>query len=254
LAHHVSLTQHCVEEGTMRQTVTGRFKSWNEAVHAQNVLMLKGFAASDIELPAHSPSVLAGIERLISSFFAGDPLARGTHDEEHAPMAPGDMVQVGVHVFDEDHAVLARDTLREEHALDVAIRGPGWGWSAQGTPGAREHSALEELGLAGFADAVRQRVAAASSPSSAGGRETGAASGSSPATGSGSGSGKPGNEAEATVLTSASAPGAGAVMGHRVDVPGAPEATRQTKDAAPQIPDEFLEYEDDTPSHHRTLH
>lgn len=231
----------------MRQTVTGRFKSWNEAVHAQNVLMLRGFAASDIELPAHSPSVLAGIERLISSFFSGDPLARGAQDTEHAPMAAGDMVQVGVHVFDEDHAVLARDTLREEHALDIVIRGPGWGWGAQSAPAAREHSALEELGLAGFADAVRQRVAAASSPSSAGGREAAAGS-------VASGSGKPGNEAEATVLTSASAPGAGAVMGHRVDVPGAPEATRPTQDAAPQIPDEFLEYEDDTPSHHRTLH
>jgi hypothetical protein len=250
LAHHVSLTQHCVEEGTMRQTVTGRFKSWNEAVHAQNVLMLKGFAASDIELPAHSPSVLAGIERLISSFFSRDPLARGTQDAEHAPMALGDMVQLGVHVFDEDHAVLARDTLRDEHALDVAIRGPGWPWGTQDTPGAREHSALEELGLAGFADAVRQRVAAASSPSPAAGRETAASSTSSPT----AGSGKPGNEAEATVLTSASAPGAGAVMGHRIDVPGAPEATRPAENAAPQIPDEFLEYEDDTPAHHRTLH
>ncbi|RQH03901.1 hypothetical protein [Paraburkholderia dinghuensis] len=228
----------------MRQTVTGRFKTWNDAVHAQDVLMLKGFAAGDIELPAHSSSVLAGIERLIGSFFANDPLARGGHDAEHAPMAPGDMVLVGVHVADEDHAELARDTLRDEHAIDIATRGPGWAWATQDTPVAREHSALEELGLAGLANAVRQRVAAASSPTPAAERKTADLSG----------SGNPGNEAEATVLTAASAPGAGAVMGHHVDVPGAPEATRPAKDAAPQIPDEFLEYEDDTPAHHRTLH
>jgi hypothetical protein len=241
----VILTQHSIEEGAMRQTVTGRFKTWNDAVHAQDVLMLKGFAASDIELPANSPSVLAGIERLIASFFAGDPLARtpGTQDAGHTPTAAGDMVLVGVHVSDEDHAALARDTLRQEHALDVATRGAGWGWVTPDAPGAREHSVLDELGLAGFADAVRQRVATGSSQTHA--AERAAASGA---------SGNPGNEAEATVLTSASAAGAGAVMGHHVEAPGAPEATRQAVDAAPQIPDEFLEYEDDTPAHHRTLH
>jgi hypothetical protein len=240
----VILTLHSVEEGAMRQTVTGRFKTWNDAVHAQDALMLRGFAASDIELPAHSSSVLAGIERLIASFFASDPMARGAQDAEHAPTAPGDMVQVGVHVFDEDHAELARDTLREEHALDVATRGAGWGWVTPDTPAAREHSALDELGLAGFADAVRQRVATGSSrtPAAEGG------------TAASSGSGNPGNEAEVTVLTSASAAGAGAVMGHHVEAPRMSEATPPAKDAAPQIPDEYLEYEDDTPAHHRTLH
>ena len=232
----------------MRQTVTGRFKTWNDAVHAQDALILKGFAASDIELPAHSPSVLAGIERLVTSFFASDPAARGTHDAEHEPMAPGDMVLVGVHVADKDHATLARDTLRAEHAVDVAMRGAGWAWATSDAPGVREHSALDELGLAGLADAVRRLGAAASSPAQTAQPEKAAS------TGPGSGTGNPGNDAEATVLTSASAPGAGAVMGHHVDVPGAPEATRPARDAAPQIPDEFLEYEDDTPAHHRTLH
>jgi hypothetical protein len=73
---------------------------------------------------------------------------------------------------------------------------------------------------------------------------------------------RPTTEAEETVLTSASAPGAGAVMGaHHVDVPAAPEATRPAAGVAPQIPDEFLEYEEDIPAHHkdvpgqtRTLH
>lgn len=230
----------------MRQTVTGRFKTWNDAVHAQDTLIRKGFAAGDIELPAHSPSVLEGIERLVTSFFGGDPLARGTHDAGHEPMAPGDMVLVGVHVLDADHATLARDTLREEHAVDVAMRGAGWAWATHDEPGVREHSALDELGIAGFADAVRRRVASGSSHAQTAQPAKAAASG--------SGSGNPGNDAEATVLTSASAPGAGAVMGHHVEVPAAPEATRPARDAALQIPDEFLEYEDDTPAHHRTLH
>jgi hypothetical protein len=225
----------------MRQTVTGRFKTWNDAVHAHDALVLKGFAASDIELPAHSPGVLAGIERLVTSFFARDPLARGTHDAEPASMEPGDMVLIDVHVSDEDHATLARATLREEHAVDVAMRGAGWTWATHDAPGVREHSALEELGLAGLADAVRRRVADVSVQMHTTQAEKAASSGTGPES--------PGDDAGAAAPTSASA-----VTSHHVDVPGAPEATRPARNAAPQIPDEFLEYEDDTPAHHRTLH
>jgi len=39
-----------------------------------------------------------------------------------------------------------------------------------------------------------------------------------------------------------------------IEVAGAPEAIRPAENAAPLIPDEFLEYEDDTPLHPRTLH
>lgn len=227
----------------MKQTVTGRFKTWNDALHAQDVLMMKGFEASDIEVPAHSEGVLAGIERLIGGFFAHDPRAGGAHDVDPTQQqAPEETVLVGVHVVDEVHALLARDTLREEQAQDISTHGLGWAWPDPGTPGAREHSALEELGLAQLADTVRRRVTAARSHTPQADTEASADLHHS------------GTEAEATAPTSASAPGAGAVMGQHVDVPGAPEATRPAQGAAPQIPDEFLEYEDDTPSHHQTLH
>jgi hypothetical protein len=239
----------------MKQTVTGRFKTWNDAQHAQDVLMQKGFAERDIELPVHAPGVLSGIERLVTSFFTTDPLARGTYDAPdardngQASMSAGDTILLGVHVTDEAHADLARDTLRDEHALEIEMRNAAWTWPTHEDTGTREHSALDELGLKGLADAVKRQWATTT--------EQVRASSSAPAssdTRRSSEAGHPGNEAEATVLTAASAPGAGAVMGSHVDVPGAPQATRASKDAAPQIPDEFLEYEDDTPAHHRTLH
>jgi len=221
----------------MRQTVTGRFKTWNEARHAQDVLMLRGFAPNDIELPAHGHGVLAGVERLISSFFTTDPRARGARDMrdmQATPQTPEDPVLIGVHVTDEVHAGLARETLREEQALEVATHGTGWGWAADETPGTRTHSALEELGLAGIAQALRQRVAAASSTPMAQDEASGV-----PA------SAMSGDEV---------AREAGMAAPRSVEVAGAPEAVRPAQEAAPQIPDEFLEYEDDTPAHHRTLH
>lgn len=236
----------------MRQTVTGRFRTWDDARHAQDVLMLQGFAADDIELPAHASGVLAGIERLVSSFFASsDPYTAGTGEPGAAPSAaaPGDAVVLAVHVSDDAHADRVRATLSAERALDIATRGDAWNWPSHDDAGARERSAIDELGLGDLAAAVRRR--ATSGPSSATADE---ASVRRSAVGpiEGAGTGQPASTSAA--VASASAPGAGAVMGNRVEVPGAPEATRPAKDAAPQIPDEFLEYEDDTPAHHRTLH
>lgn len=217
----------------MRQIVTGRFRTWEAARHAQDALMLKGFAASDIELPVQGHGVRAGIERLVASFFATDPRAGGTRDAGPAPMARGDTVLLGVHVSEDAQADLAGNTMREAHALEIATRGAAWTWPMHHEDGTREHSALDELGLAGLAGAVRRGAVAAQ-----------------PATPAST----PGKEADATALAAASVPGAGAVLGSHVEVPGAPEAMRPAQDAAPQIPDEFLEYEDDTPAHHRTLH
>ena len=198
--------------------------------------MQRGFAASDIDLPAHTEGVLAGIERLVTSFFSTTGDARRTAEAQSGlTPPPGEAVRIGVHVSDEAHADLACETLREEHATEVALRGSPWAWPATDRPMAREHSALDELGLSEFADAMRRRTAQAgeaNEPVQA----------------------QPTSEAEATVLTSASAPGAGAVMGaHHVDVPTAPEATRPAAGAAPQIPDEFLEYEEDIPEHHKDM-
>lgn len=228
----------------MRQIVTGRFRTWEAARHAQDALMLKGFAASDIELPVQGHGVRAGIERLVASFFATDPRAGGTRDAGPAPMARGDTVLLGVHVSEDAQADLAGNTMREAHALEIATRGAAWTWPMHHEDGTREHSALDELGLAGLAGAVRRGAVAAEAAAT---RRDVAAQPAAPAS-------TPGKEADATALAAASVPGAGAVLGSHVEVPGAPEAMRPAQDAAPQIPDEFLEYEDDTPAHHRTLH
>jgi hypothetical protein len=248
----------------MRQTVTGLFETYDAAQHAQQALLQRGFPASDIELPVHEAGVLAGIERLVSSFFSttGDVRANAGAVPEPVPHTPGAAVTpegnvlIGVRVSDEAHADLARETLREEHALEVAIRGGNWTWpsaSADPDPAVREHSALEELGLAGIAEAMRRRsspveTAEPMPPMSASPEHMAA-------------EGRAMNEAEATVLASASAPGAGAVMGSPaavaavrethapVDVPGAPQATQATSTSPARIPDEFIEYEEDSHDH-----
>ncbi|WP_322011668.1 hypothetical protein [Paraburkholderia sp. J12] len=230
----------------MKQTVTGRFKTWDDARHAQDALMLMGFAAGDIELPAQTQGVLAGLERLVASFFAADPLAGGTGSgpAEASPLAPGDTVLLAVHVMDDARAELARATFVEARAIDVTNRGDPWNWATRDNATTREHSAIDELGLADLATAVRRRAAASSATTGAT-REAPAPTAT---------TAESSQRHRSDVVASASAPGAGAVMSRGVEVPAAPEATQPAKGAAPQIPDEFLEYEDDTPAHHRTLH
>jgi hypothetical protein len=229
----------------MKQTVTGLFKTYDDARHAQDALLQRGFAASDIDLPAHTEGVLAGIERLVTSFFSTTGDARRTAEGQSGlTPPPGEAVRIGVHVSDEAHADLACETLREEHATEVALRGSPWAWPATDRPMAREHSALDELGLSDFADAMRRRSSQAGDAHEP--AQQAVPTSRAPL--------HPTSEAEATVLTSASAPGAGAVMGApHVDVPTAPEATRPAAGVAPQIPDEFLEYEEDIPEHHKDM-
>lgn len=233
----------------MKQTVTGRFRTWDDARHAQDALLQLGFTAGDIELPAHAPGVRAGIERLVASFFATDRHAGSM------PHAPGDMVLLAVHVSDDAHAELASATLGAAHAVEVAMRSDPWSWAMPEDKATREHSALEELGLADLATAVWRRTitqpqSAQPAQSTHAPHQQGPAAA---ATEPGQPAAAP-ESAEAAALAAASAPGAGAVMGRAVEVPGAPVATQPARDVAPQIPDEFLEYEDDTPAHHRTLH
>jgi hypothetical protein len=227
----------------MKQTVTGVFKTYNEARHAQDALLQRGFAAGDIDLPAQTEGVLAGIERLLTSFFSTTGDVRRTEESQSGiTPPPGEAVRIGVHVSDEAHADLACATLRDEHAMEVALRGSPWAWPATDRPIAREHSALDELGLSEFAEAMRRRGARTETAREPASKATPDATT------------RPTSEAEVTVLTSASAPGAGAVMGvHYVDVPAAPEATHPGADVAPPIPDEFLEYEEDTPEHHKDM-
>ena len=235
----------------MKQIVTGVFQTYDEARHAQAALLQRGFAASDIDLPAHTEGVLAGIERLVGRFFSTTGDARRTTETQRGmPPPSGESVSIGVHVSDEVHANLAYETLREEHAMDVALRGTSWAWPAADRALGREHSALDELGLSEFAEAMRRRAAQVGSAGEAPREPTFP----DPTVAPAAESMRPTSEAEATVLTSASAPGSGAVMGaHRVEVPAAPEATRPAAGAAPQIPDEFLEYEEDTPEHFKDM-
>jgi hypothetical protein len=256
----VKLMLHVIEEGAMRQTVTGRFKTWDDARHAQDVLMAKGFAAGDIELPAHTQGVLAGLERLMASFFAADPLAggTGTGPAEASPLAPGDTVLLAVHVADDGHAEFARATLAEARAIEVTTRGDPWNWATRDDAATRERSAIDELGLADLATAVRRRAAAASSATGTAQARKAAANAQAEAAAhaarAAAATAESSQRHRSDAVASASAPGAGAVMSRGVEVPAAPEATQPAKGAAPQIPDEFLEYEDDTPAHHRTLH
>ncbi|QGZ63832.1 hypothetical protein [Paraburkholderia acidisoli] len=258
----------------MKQTVTGLFKSYDEALHAQAALLQRGFAASEIDLPAQNEGVLAGIERLVTSFFSTTGDVRQTTAEQQGEATPplGESVRIGVHVDDEVHAELAAETLRAEHALEVARRGAPWTWPAASTdhpavPDAqREHSALDELGLGDIADAMRRRAHAAATPPTEATASTVTPAATpvvdtiNPV--------DPLNEAEATVLTAASAPGAGAVMGvHHVEVvdapvveapvvnvPAAPEAKAPAQGVAPQIPNEFLEFEEASSEPHPEPH
>ncbi|HKT98876.1 MAG TPA: hypothetical protein VJS30_20480 [Paraburkholderia sp.] len=239
----------------MKQTVTGLFETYDQARHAQETLMQCGFPASDIELPVHESGVLAGIERLVASFFSTTGDVRANAGASPEPVAPTGHVLIGVRVADEAHADLACNTLRGEHAIEVAVRGGNWAWPAtDGDPLARERSALDELGLADLAEAMRRRVA---QPGQDEAKDVQPGAAGEPAAHSSTGpkaqSSRPVNEAEATVLASASAPGAGAVMGTttgtHVDVPAAAQATQPAGAAAPRIPDEFIEYEEDSHDH-----
>ncbi|MFX1764544.1 hypothetical protein PWP93_18445 [Paraburkholderia sp. A1RI-2L] len=217
----------------MKQTVTGLFETYDKARHAQEALLQCGFSASDIELPVHESGVLAGIERLVSSFFSSTGDGRANPGASPEPVAPSGNVLIGVRVADEAHADLASNTLRGNDALEVAVRGGNWTWPAtDADPVAREHSALDELGLANLAEAMRRRLEQAADDNAGAASDTVQPS-------------RPMNDAEATVLTSASAPGAGAVMG----APAAARATQPAEAAAPRIPDEFIEYEEDSHDH-----
>lgn len=233
----------------MKQTVTGLFETYDKARHAQEALLQCGFPAGDIELPVHESGVLAGIERLVSSFFSSTGDGRANPGASPEPVTPSGNVLIGVRVDDAAHADLASNTLRGNDALEVAVRGGNWTWAAtDADPVAREHSALDELGLANLAEAMRRRLAQAAEDEANDiqpGGASEAAHGAHAATDTTAPPSRPVNDAEATVLASASAPGAGAVMG----APAAPRATQPAEVAAPRIPDEFIEYEEDSHDH-----
>ena len=256
----------------MRQIVTGLFETYDDARRAQDALLLKGFAVTDIDLPvpgseaaaggdAHGGNgVLAGLERFISSLFAARPSSENAPASDDASRAASlrfalqrGAVLIGVRVFDEAHAAAARDTLIQQQALQVDEHPGDWqpaGTTATDPEALREHSALDELGISGLADAWRQhagRPPAKTVPDEEtlrarydalreAARPTGPAD-------------RPADDPAVTALAPAGA--AGAAEAEAISGEAAPPTSGSTLDpAASAVPDEFVEYEEDFRGHH----
>ena len=256
----------------MRQIVTGLYETYDDARRAQDALLLKGFAVTDIELPvpgsaadtatggAHGGGLIAGIERFVASLFSGShapsatPGPTGTSASDEAARAASlrfalqrGAVLIGVHVLDDAHAAVARDTLVQQQAIQVDTHASDWRLAAPDPDTMREHSALDELGIGGIADALRDKhgetASATGVPDDAtlrarydALRETELPP---------SPPGRPDDDAAVTALASASAPGAGAVMSG-----GVGERDVSASAQPLETPDEYVEYEEDFRGHH----
>ncbi|MEM5368654.1 hypothetical protein V4C53_21820 [Paraburkholderia azotifigens] len=286
----------------MRHTVIGLFDTYAQAESARNLLVQTGFASSDIELQAnpetpadaaaaHSPGVIANIERFLSSLFTtSGPTA--PEAERYTEAVRRGAVLVAVNAASESHAELARNSLTRLGALEVSERAPDV--ETRSAEERREHSVLDELGFG--APATTPMATQPSSDALLAEEEARKRARMDTLHGV-----PPVDETSAEALAAASAPGAGAVM--RPDVPpastpraddlnrpasaspdyGVPTGTNRpaaaqadtpasaaiasagiagsgavmTPDtAAPgqampqQVPDEFLEYEEDFRGHY----
>lgn len=255
----------------MRHTVIGLFDTYARAEDARNTLVQTGFAREAIELQANpEPSagaatdeaagVLENIERFLSSLFASGPRARETAHYTEAVRRGA--VLVCVNAASGSHAELARNTLTRLGATDIGERAPDWDSSAQSR---REHSVLDELGIGAMTLGTPHTSSVATPgttarPAAADPRHT---------VSPGSTDAKrfvppPPNErpmrdpvnepitdplvgdAGRSAIAAGSVPGSGAVM----QPPGPALGTQQpAADSSGQIPNEYLEYEEDFRSH-----
>ncbi|MFL9895464.1 hypothetical protein SAMN02787142_6026 [Burkholderia sp. WP9] len=139
----------------MQHTVIGLFDTYSQAEAARDTLVQTGFARETIELQANpEPSVgsatdevagsgvLANIERFLSSLFASGPRAPET--ARYAEAVRRGAVLVCVNAASEAHADLARTTFARLGAADIGERAPDWDTQ---TESGREHSVLDELGI-----------------------------------------------------------------------------------------------------------
>ncbi|MFM0502310.1 hypothetical protein [Paraburkholderia caffeinilytica] len=139
----------------MRHTVIGLFDTYSQAEAARDTLVQTGFARDTIELQANpepsvgsatdevaSSGVLANIERFLSSLFATGPRAPET--ARYAEAVRRGAVLVCVSAASESHAELARNTLTRLGATDIGERSPEWDAPPESR---RDHSILDELGI-----------------------------------------------------------------------------------------------------------
>ncbi|PRX35961.1 hypothetical protein B0G75_101150 [Paraburkholderia sp. BL18I3N2] len=140
----------------MRHTVIGLFDTYAQAEAARDSLVQAGFGRDTIELQANpepsvgsatdevaSSGVLANIERFLSSLFASGP--RATETARYTEAVRRGAVLVCVNAVSEAHADLARNTLTRLGATDIGERAPDWDTPIDET--GREHSVLDELGI-----------------------------------------------------------------------------------------------------------
>lgn len=139
----------------MRHTVIGLFDTYMQAEDAREILVQTGFARESIELQANAEptvgsaadevagsSMLANIERFLSSLFASGPRAPDT--ARYTEALRRGAVLLCVNAASESHAEVARNTLTRMGATDIGERAPDMDASA---PATREHSILDELGI-----------------------------------------------------------------------------------------------------------
>ncbi|MFM0735339.1 hypothetical protein PQQ52_33170 [Paraburkholderia sediminicola] len=139
----------------MRHTVIGLFDTYSQAEVARDTLVQTGFARETIELQANpepsvgsatdevaSSGVLANIERFLSSLFATSSRAPDT--ARYAEAVRRGAVLVCVSAASESHAELARNTLTRLGATDIGERSPDLDSQPESS---RDHSILDELGI-----------------------------------------------------------------------------------------------------------
>ncbi|SIT45293.1 conserved hypothetical protein [Paraburkholderia piptadeniae] len=203
----------------MRHTVIGLFDSYAQAESARNMLVQAGFASADIELQAnpetpadvataHTPGVIANIERFLSSLFQTSGTT-APEAERYTEAVRRGAVLVAVNAASESHAELARNSLTRLGAIEVSER-PAEGSRAAATrddaaQARREHSVMDELGIS-----TPAAVPTAAQPSSDA-RLTGEEARKRAQMDTLHGV-PPVDEPSAQALAAASAPGAGAVM------------------------------------------
>jgi hypothetical protein len=259
----------------MRHTVIGLFDTFAQAEAARDTLVQTGFGRETIELQANpepsvgsatdevaSSGVLANIERFLSSLFASGPRAPET--ARYAEAVRRGAVLVCVNAASEAHADLARNTLTRLGATDIGERSPDWDTPVEDS--GREHSVLDELGIG----AMTPRTSSVSTPS--------AAATTRPATMADPGYTVPPGSTDAepfvppplserpltdpvnepvtdplvgdvgrSAIAAGSVPGSGAIMQPSEVVP---EASQPTAGLGGQLPNEYLEYEEDFRAHY----